>query len=120
MGYRSDVVYVFYIIDPASVPFSLIKLWFDENYPKHDFGTVETGEDYIKVSYVSVKWYQGYPEVQAVENAVDLFGETFKVNEHPHVAWEMVRVGEENADITHDGSGYMAYRLGVNREICFD
>lgn len=120
MGYRSDVTYVFYTSNTDAVPFSVIKLWFDENFPKHDFGEVEVGEDSIAVWYTDVKWYRGYHEVEAVERAIEIFTVAFEANDKDNVAWEMVRIGEELADIEHDGSTHHNYRLGVNRSIHFE
>jgi len=62
MGYRSDVNYLFYtgartVKDADGTynnetvgPFALLKLWFDENFPKHDFATTTIGDDYIYTS----------------------------------------------------------------------
>ena len=120
MGYRSNVTYVFYTMEPDIIPFPLLKLWFDENYPKHDFNTVEMGDDYIKVSYVGVKWYESYPEVEAVREATEKFATAFEADDVPNAAWEMMRVGEETPDIEDNYSAYACFRLGVNREIFFD
>jgi hypothetical protein len=120
MGYRSNVVYVFYTLKPDVIPLSLIKLWFDENYPKLDFGEVKMGEDYIKVSYEDVKWYDAYDDVEAVRRAVEIFNSAFETDDKENVAYESIRVGEESTDIEHDGSAYSTYRLHVSREIHFD
>jgi len=120
MGYRSDVTYAFYTMQPDIVPFAAIKLWFDENFPKYDFGTVDVGKDYIRVSYDNVKWYEAYPEVQAVNEALNMFAVAFEAGDKDNAAWEMVRVGEETPDIEMDGSAYSQFRLGVNRDIVFD
>jgi hypothetical protein len=119
MGYRSDVTYVFYTMKPDVVPFPVLKLWFDENYPKHDFCTVVTGNDYIMVSYDHVKWYAGYPEVVEAEAAVTKFMETFDTDDTENVACEMALVGEELNDIVYEASPHAIYRLGVNRDIYF-
>jgi len=124
MGYRSDVTLVFYTLPNMGMPFGSLKLWFDENFSKLSLARdAETsmGSYYIKVSWTDIKWYSGYDEVREIDAAIKLFGETFNVNdEGTQVAWESVRVGEELADIEQDGSIYKTYRLGVNREICFD
>lgn len=120
MGYRSDVTYVFYTMKPDVIPLAALKLWFDENYPKHDFGTVDVGKDYIRVSYDNVKWYEGYSEVQAVNEALNMFAVAFRTDDWDNAAWEMVRVGEETPDIEMDGSTYNQFRLGVSREIVFN
>lgn len=120
MGYRSDVTIAFYARQDKQKNFPLLKLWFDENYPKLDFGEVEEGHDYIVVRYEGVKWYEGYADVDNVGRAVDLFAATFNVNEKDDFAYETVRVGEELTDIEEHASAYTDYRLGVSRTIHFD
>lgn len=120
MGYRSDVTISFYTRNEREKNFPLLKLWFDENYPKLDFGEVDVGSDYINVWYTDVKWYDGYKDVDAVGRAVNLFAATFNTNEENAFAYETVRVGEETGDIEWDGSAYNDYRLGVHRSIRFE
>jgi hypothetical protein len=121
MGYRSDVVYVFYTLKPDIIPFPLLKLWFDENFKKWtDMAEVDYGDDYIKVSYDSVKWYDTYQDVIGVREAVTIFTAAFDADNKDNAAWEMVEVGEDMHDIKNDGSGWRTFRLNVNREIHFD
>lgn len=120
MGYRSDVKLVFYTSNDSTIPFSAVKFWFDENFPKHDFGDVEVGQNYVLVSYEDVKWYDGYPEVQAVSDAIALFCETFNANEDTGAHYEYVRVGEALNDIEHDHSGWCQFLLDVSRTIHFN
>lgn len=120
MGYRSDVKLAFYTSNESQIPFAAIKLWFDENYPKHDFGEVDVGQNYVLVSYEDVKWYQGYDEVEAVNKAIELFCETFDANEDTGAHYEIIRVGEELADIEHDHSGWCQFLMGVSRTIYFN
>lgn len=120
MGYRSDVTIAFYVREDKQKNFPLLKLWFDENYPKLDFGEVDEGGDCIAVWYTSVKWYDGYEDVQRVGDAVTNFQEAFNTNENTAFAYETIRVGEETSDIEWDGSAYHDYRLGVDRTIRFD
>ena len=121
MGYRSNVVYVFYTMRPEVIPLSLLKLWFDENFKKWtDMAEVDYGDDYIKVSYHDVKWYDTYQDVIGVREATDIFTAAFEANDKDNVAWEMVEVGEDMHDIKHDGSGWRTFRLNVSREIHFD
>ena len=119
MGYRSDVVYVFYTRKPEVIPFAMLKLWFDENWPKSDYGEIDMGNDYIKVSYLDTKWYDGYPEVEAVRQAVEMFTAAFQANDNDNTAWESAQVGEDLTDTNQYGSNYSDYRLGVSREILF-
>ena len=121
MGYRSDVDVVFYTLDQAKLPYAVIKLWFDENYPKFDTDEITHGEDYIRISYRQWKWYDGYEEVRAVHEAVKNFEAAFSTDdESTDAAYEMVEVGEEPEDIQTRGSAYCTYRLNVHREIVFD
>ena len=120
MGYRSDVKLVFYTSNDSRIPFSAIKFWFDENYPKHDFGDVEVGQNYVLVSYEDVKWYDGYPEVQAVNRAIEKFVDTFNANEDTGAHYEMIRIGEELDDIERDVSGWCRFLMGVSRTIHFN
>ena len=122
MGYRSDVTYAFYTMNPDVVPFAAIKLWFDENFTKNVKypDNIEVGDDWIMVNWNSVKWYDDFDEVKATRSATALFAETFGANDTDNVAWEMVEVGEDLSDIKHDGSMHCNYRLYVNRTIHFE
>jgi hypothetical protein len=124
MGYRSDVTLVFYTLPNSGIPFGSLKLWFDENFSKLSlakYGQTSMGNDWIKVHWDSIKWYEGYDEVKEVDAAIELFGETFRANdENTQVAWECIRLGEDIADIDLEGSIYQTYRLGVTRETTFD
>lgn len=133
MGYRSTVTLAFYTRHQEVVPFAALKLWFDENYPHKEATTewearIETGDDWITVEYLDVKWYPGYTHVVEVNKAIESFVSTFEANDTDNVAYEYVRIGEETEDIEEDRSGYCDYRLGVycdyrlgvSREICFD
>jgi hypothetical protein len=127
MGYRSDVAIAFY---PSSrdnpVPFSTIKLWFDENYP-HRMAVdewsaeIDAEADFILVRYRNVKWYEGYEHVVAVENAIRLFNQTFETGEEDTgAAYEFARIGEETGDFEEDASPWSDCRLMVRREIIFE
>jgi hypothetical protein len=124
MGYRSDVTVAFYI--RHDTPFAALKLWVDENYPVREAldeweVDIETDDKtYINFWYQDVKWYDGYTHPEAVREALVRFDETFNVDSGDGpVAYEMVQVGEEDADISHTGSRAHDYRLGVHREIRF-
>jgi len=84
MGYRSDVVALFYTYEANELP--AIKLFIDENIPEFFRGEFE-GNDYmstfetakglrgIKFNIPSVKWYPSYPEVKGFEQALEKFKE---------------------------------------------
>jgi hypothetical protein len=121
MGYRSDVDVVFYTLNKEKLPYAVIKLWFDENYPDPDAEEITHGEDYIRISYRQWKWYDGYDEVRAVEQAIANFRDAFQTDDpDTDAAYEMVELGEDVGDITMRGSAYCTYRLHVHREIMFD
>lgn len=140
MGYRSDVQFVFYVKGGNSISgnaFPILKLWFDENYPRasavDDWGAEIDTDDatYIRVSYYDVKWYDSYAHPQEVAKATDLFSDTFEgasgasakdQDAHPSIpifAWESARIGEEPTDLEHDGSTWHDYRLDFVRDIRF-
>lgn len=126
MGYRSDVSVVFYSRNMEDLPFSSLKLWFDETYPHREATTewaavIETGGDYVLVTYQYVKWYSDYKHVQAVRRALDLFDSTFDADDSEGLgSFELVEIGEETDDIKETRSSYNDYRLGVRRDITFD
>ena len=136
MGYRSDVHILFYVGDrwvgdpegklpPETIPigpFALIKLWFDENFPKDDDATVEIGKDYIYVRYEDVKWYEDYEDVKAVNKATASFDECFNTGDFDHMTgmWEMVRLGENDDDLERSGSPHHDWRLQARREVLLD
>ena len=125
MGYRSDVSIVFYTRKYEVVPFASLKLWFDENYPVKEAMTeweakVETGDDWIMVTYQDVKWYAGYTHIGAVDTAFARFVDTFDAEDDDDGAYEFIRIGEEPDDIEEQRTAYSDYRLRVRREIIFD
>lgn len=128
MGYRSDVHVVFYTRDnphiPDPMPFSALKLWFEENYPVKEakdecMAEIEYDSDhgYIYVTYTDVKWYPGQHTAD-VDAVLVLFDATFEYQ--PGVAYEFVRTGEESDDIEENRSADADYILGVKREIYFE
>lgn len=124
MGYRSDVSVVFYTRNTEEVPFSAIKFWFDENYPRKEAteewdAEVQTGHDYVLVTYRAVKWYEGFKHPAAVRACLYAFEKCFDTADKDEAAWEMVAIGEELNDVVEKRSNYCDYRLGVRREIVF-
>jgi hypothetical protein len=126
MGYRSDVSVVFYSRNIEKLSFAPLKLWFDENYPVKEAldewgAKVDTGDDYILVTYLDVKWYPDFHHVFTVRSMIDKFSETFAAEESDGLASvEMVEVGEETGDIQETRSDWADYRLGVRCEIYFN
>jgi hypothetical protein len=146
MGYRSEVDVVFYVPSESDTAYPLLKLWFDANYPhteaKHDWGAEikYLQEDRaITVYYNDVKWYEAYEHPQAVDKlfsevdtmfdqlqAAALAADTDDVSQDPNVtpfeiAYEFVRMGEEDQDIEINQSINADNVIAVNRstEITF-
>ena len=124
MGYRSDVSVVFYTRNTEEVPFSAIKFWFDENYPRKEAteewdAEISVGPYWVMVTYQDVKWYESYTHVAAVRAALDSFDECFDSDDSDRTAWEMVELGEQMDDIRETRSNYCDYLLNVRREIVF-
>lgn len=143
MGYRSDVDIVFYVPSQSDTAYPLLKLWFDANYPhieaKDEWGAeidYDEKNRAVTVRYNDVKWYQAYEHPQAVERLcteVDEMHEALPVttvkdgvSQDPsaipfEIAWEIVRIGEEEPDIEIDQSVNADGVIAVNRstEISF-
>jgi hypothetical protein len=143
MGYRSNVDVVIYVPSDSDTAYPLLKLWFDANYPhneaKHDWGAEITylQEDRaITVYYNDVKWYEAYEHPQAVDKVfseIDTLldalpvttvkdGVTQDWNVTPfEIAYEYVRMGEEDQDIEINQSINADCVIAVNRstEISF-
>ena len=144
MGYRSDVMAVFYAQDnmeayPEDKGFNernraKLKLFMSENFPeywrgKHEDSAPEncltmldTPDRLIyefKVS--SVKWYEGYQEVNNFEQFWDKFKELIEEETEGDdpIDWacEFIRIGENMDDIEERSSDDAEWLLSVSREI---
>ena len=134
MGYRSEVDVVIYAPVDSETSYPLLKLWFDENYPHHvatdEWGariTYDPEGRGISVYYNDVKWYDSYIHPQEVEKAFEAIdqlldgeqvaGDTKAFN----IAWEFVRLGEEDQDTEIRMSTNADAVIAVNRstEISF-
>ena len=137
MGYRSEVDVVIYAPVDSSTPYGLLKLWFDENYP-HAVATNEWEARItydpesrgISVYYNDVKWYDTYEHPQQIEkvfDAIDTLLDKEQLAEPDedavsfNIAWEFVRLGEEDQDTEIRMSANADAVIGVNRstEISF-
>ena len=121
MGYRSNVMAVFYTYDPNEFP--SIKLFIDENIPEwfrgDEYMTTFTGSNNlqgIKFDLQDVKWYESYPDVQGFEQALKKFE---KLADGADSKWcfEFVRLGEEVEDIEERQSYGSNNLLYVSRSI---
>jgi hypothetical protein len=134
MGYRSEVDVVIYAPVDSGTSYPLLKLWFDENYPVKEAKdeweariTYDPESRGISVYYNDVKWYDTYEHPQAVErvfDAIDRLLDEQAVLGDPtafNIAWEFVRLGEEDQDTEIRMSTNADAVVGVNRstEISF-
>jgi hypothetical protein len=134
MGYRSEVDVVIYAPVDSETSYPLLKLWFDENYPHHvatdEWGariTYDPESRGISVYYNDVKWYDSYIHPQEVEKAFETIDQLLdgeQVAGDPkafNIAWEFVRLGEEDQDTEIRMSTNADAVIAVNRstEISF-
>lgn len=102
MGYRSEVIAVFYCHDMKDYP--AMKLFIDENIGdtfKEDLTEEESNErKYIKFYLEDVKWYDSYSDVVQFNEFIKAFVELAD-GEGSKLTWayEFVRFGEELNDI---------------------
>lgn len=122
MGYRSDVMAVFYVKEAKHFP--VLKLWLDENFPVKMFETSLRWFDRgMVVECSSVKWYDDYDDVKAFNAAVDKYLELVNNelgvdDDAPVFSYEFVRLGENYEDIVTEYEGVdCECLLGVSREI---
>ena len=121
MGYRSDVMAVFYTYDPDEFP--AIKLFIDENIPEwfrgDEYMSTFVGQQGklhgVKFSMPDVKWYESYPDVKGFEEAVRKFEKLSDGGDK--WLWEFVRLGEEVEDVEDKSCAEAESLLYVNRSI---
>jgi hypothetical protein len=104
MGYRSDVMAVFYTYDPNEYP--AMKLFIDEHVPEffrsEEYMRLFSGGmprhvQGIKFTMNGMKWYPSYPDVQGFEEAIRKFEKLSDGGDK--WLWEFVRLGEEVEDV---------------------
>lgn len=129
MGYRSDIDVVFYVPAGSETAYPLLKLWFDANYPHAEAkdewcASIDYDEENeaILVGYQDVKWYGGYDHPQAVEKAFDDIDKIITAVTEDNtdavpfeIAWEFVRIGEDDNDVETRASDNADYVITVNR-----
>jgi len=120
MGYRSDVMAVFYTQD--AIEFPSIKLFIDEHVPEWCRGdeymsTFEGNHGLrgIKFEFLDVKWYESYADVQGFEQALKKFEKLSDGGDK--WLWEFVRLGEEVEDIEERSCSEAHNLLYVSRSI---
>ena len=147
MGYRSDVDIAFYVPIGSDTAYPILKLWFDANYPHTEAkdewcASIDYDEENqaILVSYQDVKWDYGYDHPRVVDKtfddidklldsqgiAAEAQGLTPVKEDDPdavpfEIAWEFVRIGEDDNDVETRASDNADYVIAVNRstEISF-
>lgn len=145
MGYRSDVVALFYTTPIEQVGKTekenealnkrnqaTLDLFVRENFPKalaevsNEFGDGlhrdETDSRVVwKFQYTSVKWYESYPEVQAFdafwEKFCELADESEEGSDPIFWACEFIRIGENDDDIETKSSNEAEWLMQVQRSI---
>ena len=122
MGYRSDVMAVFYTYDPTEYP--AMKLFIDEHIPEFFrddeymrlfSGGMPKHVQGIKFTMNGMKWYPSYPDVQKFEQAIEKFEKLSDGGDK--WLWEFVRLGEEIEDVEERSCAEAESLLYVNRSI---
>ena len=122
MGYRSDVMAVFYTYDPTEYP--AMKLFIDENVPEFFrddkymrlfSGGMPKHVQGIKFTMNGMKWYESYSDVKGFEQAIEKFEKLSDGGDK--WLWEFVRLGEEIEDVEERSCAEAESLLYVNRSI---
>ena len=117
MGYRSVVKIIFYTLEDKDFP--ALKLWVDENIPDEFDFTESSRDGYRVLCYDNdwVKWYDSFPEVAAMQKALDRFDQVFGEGKTPlEFAYEFIR-REEDEDIERQSSDNLQNLITVRRSI---
>ena len=136
MGYRSDVIAVFYNIvtgdeEKDKRNSAMLDMFVRENFPEALKNNEEEDEGLHRhevrerviweFKYSSVKWYESYPEVVAFdafwEKFCQLSDDSGEGGEPVDWACEFIRIGENTEDIEEKSSNEAEWLLQVNRVI---
>ena len=121
MGYRSDVTIVMY--PKRKEDFAALKLYVDENLPDqfevHEDNNRIEGFRYLMLEFDSIKWYEGYEEVDVYTRAFSKWDTMFEDEYEPEQGsifhYEFVRLGEDYEDIVYDRSVDSDMILNIER-----
>ena len=118
MGYRSDVTIVMY--PKRKEDFALLKLYADETFPdQFEVHERDEGDKYLLLEIDSIKWYEGYEEVDVYTRAFSKWDTMFEDEYEPEQGsifhYEFVRIGEDYEDIVYDRSVDSDMILGIER-----
>jgi len=116
MGYRSEVVIAIskdlmphFLTVFAKEPGCRPMVFKDHDYMNEDYD----GEGTFIVSWSGIKWYEGYPEVDALNHFIDKCdGDDIEGLEDPWEHFRFLRLGENSDDMVE--KGYMH-----SNDICF-
>ena len=113
MGYRSEVVLA---VNKEIMPEFLAHLATNDEAKRLVFSDHchldqdYCGEGHLLVNWTSIKWYEGYPDVDVIEKFTCEMDEDTENTE----MFRFVRVGEDYGDIEQRGYGFDIF---VNRSI---
>ena len=116
MGYRSEVVLA---VSKELMPHFLSVMAKHPESRELVFGhNDELEQDYqdeghFFVRWGSIKWYEGYPDIDTFENFMNECGEMVD-NKDKEDMFKFIRIGEDYADIEERGYGF---DIHVNRTI---
>ena len=115
MGYRSEVILAVgpevmpqFMVTMAKSPAAREMCWADHDHMVKDYCDIEGA---FLFRWDGIKWYDTFPEVQAIIDFMqwchdtDLKDENYPENRQPTADefFKFIRVGEESDDIEHDG-----------------
>ena len=103
--------------------FALLKLYADETFPDkfevHEDNNRIEGFQYLLLEIDSIKWYEGYEEVDVYTRAFSKWDTMFEDEYEPEQGsifhYEFVRFGEDYEDIVYDRSVDSDMILGIER-----
>ena len=107
MGYRSQVVLA--IAEPL-IPQFMVTMAKSPQARAMCFGDAEPQRDFqgekgsLFFEWDSIKWYEGYEEVQAIEDFINWAEDKLEIDGKEH--FRFVRIGEEYDDIETRGWGF--------------
>ena len=110
--------------------FAALKLFVDENLPD-EFEVIGEGDKrYLHCFIDSIKWYDGYEEVQIYNKLFDEWDEMFAdpddpiakegLQAEPIFNYEFMRIGEEYEDVEYHQSCGADHALNMSRETYVD
>ena len=104
MGYRSRVAIS---LSDAAVETIKSAIKLDKNLRELVNDSEEPTLDHGRIYFSDIKWYEGYPEIDAMENFLSQLDEE---------DYGFIRIGEDYEDVEEKGEPY-TYEMYVSREI---